>query len=536
MSGLPFVAFQVPSRRLKNRPRGYKGGKGRGKGRKRGGFRPYTGLYNKSGSKKANVAEEQDPDQSYWTRKGKGKGKGKSKNKGWDNGFKGKDFGKWKDDKGKGKSKTFAASQPSQPSTEPAANVADGSWSGDNGQVDWYWDEESQAYWAWAPENWHQTFFVVDASHCATRDGLKLQPSAMASTAFESRLSKVLDVNQCPTHVILDNGCTHSMGSSFAVKRFVCAIQDGPYRGVSCWYEPVETTFTFANGQVGKSTYQLVISFDKTPPCKTTVDVLDQGRVPILFSIEHMRNLNMTIAHTNVGDFITCKDFNLFQELLPISRSGHAMLDLASFVRSNQPNAYVEPGNEWSFQSSSVCAASAKLPVQPLADRSDLDKEYIVGNSKQDHWIHIPGRNRLIRVHVTLRRHWFVPQEKNSPVPVKNLENDRTTEANFENDESIVNKDSWRGKNSDPLEKPWTGKIRFQIKIGGDVIDKPIPVSQNPRASSSNAPPPVESSKEEIEDDLFDNPPSLPAALARIHARLQLRDQNWSSYIRSITT
>ena len=96
---------------------------------------------------------------------------------------------------------------------------------------------------------------------------------------------------------ILDNGCTRSMGSSFAVKRFVRAIQDGPYRGVSCWYEPVETTFTFANGQVGKSTYQLVISFDTTPPCKTTVDVLDQGRVPILFSIEQMRNLNVTIAH-----------------------------------------------------------------------------------------------------------------------------------------------------------------------------------------------------------------------------------------------
>ena len=103
-----FALRRVPGRRLKNRPRGYKGGKGRGKGRKRGGFRPYTGMNSKSGSKKANVAEEQqDPDQSYWTRKGKGKGKGKFKNKGWDNGYKGKDFGKSKDDKGKGKSKTF---------------------------------------------------------------------------------------------------------------------------------------------------------------------------------------------------------------------------------------------------------------------------------------------------------------------------------------------------------------------------------------------------------------------------------------------
>ena len=515
-----YALRRVPGRRLKNRPRGYKGGKGRGKGRKRGGFRPYTGMNNKSGSKKANMAEEENPDHSYWTRKGKGKGKGKSKNKSWDNGFKGKDFGKTKDDKGKGKSKTFAASQPSQPSTEPAANVADGSWSGDQGQVEWYWDDESQAYWAWAPDASYQTFFVVDASQCATRDGLKLQPSAMASTSFETRLSKVLDVNKCPTHVILDNGCTRSMGSSFAVKRFVQAIKDSPYRGVSCWYEPVETTFTFANGQLGKSTHQLVISFDTKPPCKTTVDVLDQGRVPILFSIEQMRNLNMTISHTNVGDYITCKVFNLFQELLPISRSGHAMLDLASFVSKNQPSAYVDPGNEWSFQSSSVCAASVKTPLEPVIDRTDLDKEYIVGNSKQDHWIHIPGRHRLIRVHITQRRHLFVPQEKNCPISVKTLTNNRTTEATFENDESIVSNDTWRGKASEPFEKPWTGKTLFQIKTGGDSVDKVIPLSQNPNASSSNALPPESTSKEEIVDDIFDNPPTLPVALARIHARL----------------
>ena len=49
-----FALRRVPGRRLKNRPRGYKGGKGRGKGRKRGGFRPYTGTNYKSGSKKAN--------------------------------------------------------------------------------------------------------------------------------------------------------------------------------------------------------------------------------------------------------------------------------------------------------------------------------------------------------------------------------------------------------------------------------------------------------------------------------------------------
>ena len=175
--------------------------------------------------------------------------------------------------------------------------------------------------------------------------------------------------------------------------------------------------------------------------------------MPIFFSIEEMRNLSMTIAHTHEGDYINCKVFNLFQELLPISRSGHTTLDLPSFVRSNQPSAYVDPGNEWNFQCSSAYAAAPKMPVRPQADPSDLDK----GNPRQDHWTHIPGRHRLIRVHVTKTSFkFFIPQEKASPVPVEQLKQLLKTVSQVFM--MIAGKVS-----VEPLEKPWTGKPPFRI-------------------------------------------------------------------------
>ena len=177
------------------------------------------------------------------------------------------------------------------------------------------------------------------------------------------------------------------------------------------------------------------------------------------------------------------------------------------------------------FASVDSFAASAKTPLRPLADPDDPDKEHIVGSTKQDHWIYVPGRSRLIRVHMTPRRHLFVPLEKNSPVKLNLLDNARTTEATFENDESTVHNDSWRSKNVEPLEKPWTGKTLFQIRKGEGKIDTPVS-SENPTSSSSRAPPSAEERDREIvEDDFIDNPPSLPAALARIHARLAKRSE-----------
>ena len=125
------------------------------------------------------------------------------------------------------------------------------------------------------------------------------------------------------------------MGSWYAVERFVHAVRESGNPNITCWYEPGDTAFTFANGQIGKAEYKLAIQFQTSRPCCTYVAILDQGKVPILVSIEQMRNLNVTIEHTNEGDFMTCPSFGLKRALLPMARSGHATLDLTSFVRQD---------------------------------------------------------------------------------------------------------------------------------------------------------------------------------------------------------
>ena len=75
----------------------------------------------------------------------------------------------------------------------------------------------------------------------------------------------------------------------------------------------VQVSFSFANGEQSTVKERLVIHFRndraQTGWITTCVDILDKGKVPILFSVEQMRNLRMNIEHTPVGEFMTCPLF-----------------------------------------------------------------------------------------------------------------------------------------------------------------------------------------------------------------------------------
>ena len=60
----------------------------------------------------------------------------------------------------------------------------------------------------------------------------------------------------------------------------------------------------------------------------TSVDILDKGRVPILFSVEQMRNLRMNIEHTPAGEFLTCPVFGLKRYAMSAATSNHPVLDV----------------------------------------------------------------------------------------------------------------------------------------------------------------------------------------------------------------
>ena len=68
----------------------------------------------------------------------------------------------------------------------------------------------------------------------------------------------------------------------------------------------------------------------------TTVDILDKGRVPILFSVEQMRNLRMNIEHTPAGEFLTCPVFGLKRYALSVATSNHPILDVMFLARCGQ--------------------------------------------------------------------------------------------------------------------------------------------------------------------------------------------------------
>ena len=61
--------------------------------------------------------------------------------------------------------------------------------------------------------------------------------------------------------------------------------------------------------------------------------------MPILFSVEQLRNLRMSIEHTPVGDYLTCPLFGLKRFSLPLSTSIHNVLDIMMFASSvRRPN------------------------------------------------------------------------------------------------------------------------------------------------------------------------------------------------------
>ena len=102
---------------------------------------------------------------------------------------------------------------------------------------------------------------------------------------------------------------------------------------ISYEYIPAETKFTFANGETARVNWTLHLRYHTTPLCSTNIDVLEQGTVPILLSISQMRNLYMTIEHTPQCDKITCKAFGMNCQAVPVSGTGHALVDLAGVAR-----------------------------------------------------------------------------------------------------------------------------------------------------------------------------------------------------------
>ena len=130
------------------------------------------------------------------------------------------------------------------------------------------------------------------------------------------------------THVALDLGCTRSIGSRSAIKR---CQKHACYCGITSEFCSCSKSSVFANSETETCLESCIIHFPTTPACSTTVDVLETGDVPILFSFPQMRNLGTTIELDPHGDKITCLALACFLLQLSIPH-WDIFLDLTSLT------------------------------------------------------------------------------------------------------------------------------------------------------------------------------------------------------------
>ena len=108
-----------------------------------------------------------------------------------------------------------------------------------------------------------------------------------------------LNFTDHPTHVVLDLGCTRSIGSRAAIERFQ---RRGWYFGITTEFCRCHKSFVFANSKTGTCWESCIIHFPTTPPCTARVDMLEAGDVPILFSLPQMKNVGMTMKLDPKGE------------------------------------------------------------------------------------------------------------------------------------------------------------------------------------------------------------------------------------------
>ena len=125
---------------------------------------------------------------------------------------------------------------------------------------------------------------------------------------LSTKTENVIDLSQKPTYVILDIGCTKCMGSRYAVNKFMRAAH---VHGLDYEIVPSSSKFSFANSETTIVHQALKVWFPTKPPMFTLVDIVEQGRVPILFSLQQMKNLRMQLDMRPDRVLISCEALGL---------------------------------------------------------------------------------------------------------------------------------------------------------------------------------------------------------------------------------
>ncbi|MHC4951460.1 MAG: hypothetical protein ACYTEU_10825 [Planctomycetota bacterium] len=425
--GTEWETANVAGRFLKRRKNG-KGRKGRRGPKGRGKFRS-----RKDRKGKAHVAEdgneyngdyspEWNEDESYYGKGGKGKNrKGKKGNKGGGKFPYGKTSyeanGKgYTKSKSKGKSPkegnaNVAGSQSGPASDAGQPNATDGqtwnesSWNQSGDYYDEWYDGRTGKTWCttngddWSLLSGSAVSFIVTELHSWKSEP---KPTNEVYLAGIGRWQKI-DCMKNATYVIIDSGCTRAMGSRARITAFVNECRR---RGCRLRFEfkPCFTQFSFANSQSSKVYECLVIHFPTNPPCQTEIQILEEGNVPILLSLEQMRNLYMKFEHTPQVDYLTCAAFGMKNFPVPVSTTNHLIIDLADLKQSPELTQCTWLSNvvNWARSATEVNTSQANTVCQGMGitdtstkhaaigceDSEESEVSHPVFNSTADDWMY----------------------------------------------------------------------------------------------------------------------------------------------------
>ena len=131
-------------------------------------------------------------------------------------------------------------------------------------------------------------------------------------------------VEDNPTYVILDLGCTRAVGSRVAVDRL---LKVAHHYKITHEILPSNSRFNFANSQKSTCTEKCRLWFPTDPPIHTDFDIIEEGNVPLLFSLPQMRNLRFTLELSPEAVFLTSVVFGYKRVRLKASTSNHMVLD-----------------------------------------------------------------------------------------------------------------------------------------------------------------------------------------------------------------
>ena len=280
-----------------------------------------------------------------------------------------------------------------------------------------------------------------------------------------------INLNRSPNNVILYSGCTRAMGSRYAIERLQRYVEDHCPGKITFTFFPSGTKFSFASSQSALITERVTLWFDTQPPANTTIEVLDEGSVPILFSIQQMRNLRMTLEHTPTADYATCEAFGVNRTVLPVSTNNHLVLDFLCFTRG--PTCNMRDEVQTSFRATTL---------EENHEDSQLSEEALAGKGRPSK-AKITCRNCLGNPKVAHSWH----KHRRLFLPGKTVQEMRSK---LEKDKAAHRKAPKAKAKADPSKPPPKAKVLAKKPVSGDAVPK--------KSASGSCPEPLES-KEQAE-------------------------------------